>query len=200
MAEAIGPAVLNRSASVRGCGTVLSAAFAREPGLRWICGDATVRRERWFAATLAAHDTLPGARRLTLDRGGVPIAAIVLTPPGGTPPARAKARWVTGTGLGCGPGALVRTLRYAHGAETATPQGAWTLEFLGVVPEHRGLGAARRLLDHVVSELPAPGGIFLTTADPENERLYRRFGFTTRQHLVLGPLTTAAMWRPGATA
>ncbi|MGX2994391.1 GNAT family N-acetyltransferase [Streptomyces sp. JNUCC 64] len=193
------PVALNGSASAHAVRTVLTAAFAHEPATRWICGGSTGVRDRWFAATLAAHDTLPGALRLTLDRGAEPVAAAVLTPPDGSPPGRARAAWAARAALGCGPAALVRTLRYLDAAEAAVPPGAWTLEFLGVVPEQRGRGMARRLLDHVLATLPAPAGVFLTTADPDNRALYRRFGFTTVRRLPVGPLTTTAMWHPGGT-
>ncbi|MGV9314059.1 GNAT family N-acetyltransferase [Streptomyces sp. NPDC003691] len=196
MAEHDTTPVLNDTATEPECRTVLSAAFAREPATRWICGDSQQVRDRWFAATLTAHATLPGARRVTLGHGSETCAAAVLTPPGGVPSAGARAAWLARTALGCGPRALGRTLRYLQAAEKAAPAGAWTLEFVGVLPALQGRGAGRRLLDHVLAGLPAPGGVFLTTADPENEVLYRRFGFTTLRHIPVGPITTAAMWRP----
>ncbi|MGW1278755.1 GNAT family N-acetyltransferase [Streptomyces tsukubensis] len=197
MAEPGGPPVLDDAASVAACRTVLSAAFAAEPATRWICGgSATTVRERWFATTLAAHATLPGGRRLSLAEDGEPVAAAVLTPPGGTPSGPARAAWAVRTALGCGPAALTRTLRYLDAVESAAPADAWTLEFLGVVPARRGRGAGSRLLARALAGLPAPGGVFLTTADPANEPLYRRFGFLTLRSIPVGPLTTTAMWRP----
>ncbi|MFD5555153.1 GNAT family N-acetyltransferase [Streptomyces sp. NPDC127068] len=188
---------LDGSATVGDCVSVLAAAFAREPATHWICGTSTPVRERWFASTLATHATLPGARRLALvDERGRPVAAAVLTAPHTAPSVGARTAWVARTALRCGPAALGRTLKYLQVTEEETPAGAWTLEFIGVVPDHRGRGAARRLLDHVLSTLPAPDGVFLTTADPANESLYHRFGFTTLRHLGVGPLTTVAMWRP----
>ncbi|MER6913518.1 GNAT family N-acetyltransferase [Streptomyces sp. NPDC000594] len=199
MADPDGGPLLDDSASPEVCRAVLAPAFAREPATRWICGDSRAVRERWFAATLATQATLPGGRRTVLGgASGEPVAAAVLTPPHTEPSLRARASWALGTVRHCGPTATARTLRYLRAAEPQAPPGAWTLEFLGVLPEQRGRGSARLLLDHVLDTLPAPGGVFLTTADPANETLYHRFGFLTLRHLTTGPLTIAAMLRPGA--
>ncbi|MFE5912458.1 GNAT family N-acetyltransferase [Streptomyces wedmorensis] len=83
-------------------------------------------------------------------------------------------------------------------AETAAPVGAWTLEFIGVRPDTAGRGAGRYLLDHVLAATPAQAGFFLTTADPANVPLYRRFGFVDLRRTTLGPLDVRAMVKPGA--
>ncbi|MFG2235784.1 GNAT family N-acetyltransferase [Streptomyces sp. NPDC048723] len=179
------------------CAPVLAAAFVREPAMTWIAGGSDRVRQAWFTATLRTHATLPGARRhLLTDRHGRPVAAAVLTPPAGVPSGAARAAWAARTLVGCGPRALVRTLRYLHATEAETPAAAWTLEFIGVEPEEAGRGAGGRLLRHLLAATPAPGGIFLTTADETNVRLYHRFGFTTLRRLTVGPLEVTAMWRP----
>ncbi|MFB7255541.1 GNAT family N-acetyltransferase [Streptomyces nojiriensis] len=94
----------------------------------------------------------------------------------------------------------MRTLRYLHAAEARTPAGAWTLEYIGVEPGAAVRGTGGRLLGHMLATVPAPGGIFLTTADEANVRLYRRFGFTTLRRLAVGPLEVTAMWRPDPRA
>ncbi|WP_329559596.1 GNAT family N-acetyltransferase [Streptomyces uncialis] len=183
------------------CAAVLAAAFATEPVSGWICGDSERARRHWFAATLATHATVPGARRhLLTDGTGQPVAAAVLTPPGAGPGAGAKAAWTVRTLLRCGPGPLIRTLRYLGGTAPAAPDGAWNLEFIGVLPHHTGRGAGRRLLDQLLATAPAPapGGVHLTTADPDNVTIYERLGFTTHARLRIGPITTTAMWRPAA--
>lgn len=181
------------------CAPVLAAAFVREPAMTWIAGGSDRVRQAWFTATLRTHATLPGARRhLLTDRHGRPVAAAVLTPPAAGPSGAARAAWAARTLVGCGPRALVRTLRYLHAAEAGTPAGAWTLEFIGVEPAAAGRGAGGRLLGHLLAATPAPGGIFLTTADEANVRLYHRFGFTTLRRLPVGPLEVTAMWRPAA--
>ncbi|GGZ59634.1 hypothetical protein GCM10010387_61730 [Streptomyces inusitatus] len=181
------------------CARVLTDAFAREPAASWICGESGAVRRHWFAATLRTQAALPGARRYTLAGPGErPLGAAVLTPPASAPSPLAQARWAVGTLAHCGPGACARTLRYLRAAEARTPEGAWTLEFLGVVPAARGLGAGRRLLDRLLADTPAADGVFLSTADPGNVPLYRRFGFTVLRRVPLGPLGVVAMYRPPA--
>ncbi|MFE7132481.1 GNAT family N-acetyltransferase [Streptomyces sp. NPDC057638] len=195
--SAPGPWTVRDTASESDCRTVLTGAFARESAVRWICGDSTAVRDEWFAATLAAHATLPGARRLTLgDERGRPVAAAVLTPPGAEPSAGARAAWASRTLRRCGLGALRRTLRHLRAADAHHPDAAWTLEFIGVVPEWQGRGLGRLLLDHVVASEMGAEGLFLTTADPANEALYRRVGFATERSVEIGPLTVMLMSRP----
>ncbi|MEV7559643.1 GNAT family N-acetyltransferase, partial [Streptomyces sp. NPDC089795] len=107
--------------------------------------------------------------------------------------------WAARALAGCGPRALLRTLRYLHAAEAETRPGAWTLEFIGVEPAAAGRGTGGRLLGHLLATTPAPGGVFLTTADEANVRLYHRFGFTTLRRLPVGPLEVTAMWRPAVS-
>ncbi|MFG2485437.1 GNAT family N-acetyltransferase [Streptomyces virginiae] len=179
------------------CAPVLAAAFVREPAMTWISGGSDRVRRAWFTTTLRTHATLPGARRhLLVDRHGRPVAAAVLTPPAAAPSGAARAAWAARTLAGCGPRTLLRTLRYLHAAEAETPPGAWTLEFIGVEPAAAGRGTGGRLLDRLLAATPAPGGVFLTTADEANVRLYRRFGFTTLRRLTVGSLEVTAMWRP----
>ncbi|MEV4940550.1 GNAT family N-acetyltransferase [Streptomyces zaomyceticus] len=106
--------------------------------------------------------------------------------------------WAARTALRCGPGVLWRTLRYLHDAEAHIAAGAWTLEFIGVRPDSAGHGAGRLLIDHVLATTDAPAGFFLTTADPANVGLYRRFGFTELRRTALATLTVTAMGRPGS--
>ncbi|MGW3323172.1 GNAT family N-acetyltransferase [Streptomyces virginiae] len=179
------------------CAPVLAAAFVREPAMAWISGGSDRVRRAWFTTTLRTHATLPGARRhLLIDRRGRAVAAAVLTPPAAAPSSAARAAWAARTLLGCGPRALLRTLRHLYAAEAETPPGAWTLEFIGVEPAAAGRGVGGRLLDRLLATTPAPGGVFLTTADEANVRLYHRFGFTTLRRLTVGPLEVRAMWRP----
>lgn len=179
------------------CADLLASAFAAEPAVSWICGTSAASRAHWFRATLRTHASLAGARRTALvDADGRPLAAAVLTPPGAVPGAGARARWAARTLLRCGPLALARTLRYLDAAEGRAPEGAWTLEFVGVRPDLTGRGAGRTLLDHVLAAVPAGAGVHLTTADPSNVPLYRRFGFVTQHEIALGPLTVTAMARP----
>lgn len=178
------------------CAALLAAAFAREPAVSWICAGSAPVRVRWFRAALRTHAGLDGARRTALaGADGRLLAAAVLTPPGATPTAGARALWAARTGLRCGPRALVRTLRYLDVTDGGAPPGAWTLEFVGVRPGQAGRGAGRLLLDHVLAATPAPRGLYLTTADPANVPLYRRFGFAALRETPLGPLSVTSMSR-----
>ncbi|MBZ9598663.1 GNAT family N-acetyltransferase [Streptomyces yangpuensis] len=178
------------------CADLLAAAFAREPAVTWICGGSASARTHWFRNTLRTHAGLAGARRTALvDADGRLLAAAVLTPPGATPTAGARALWAARTLLRPGPRALGRTLRYLDTTEGCAPTGAWTLEFIGVSPARTGRGVGRALLDHVLSAVPAGTGTYLTTADPSNVPLYHHFGFTTLHEARLGPLPVTAMTR-----
>ncbi|MFD6228757.1 GNAT family N-acetyltransferase [Streptomyces sp. NPDC060232] len=173
------------------CADLLASAFAREPAVSWICGDSASARTHWFRNTLRTHARLAGARRTALvGPDGRLLAAAVLTPPGATPSAGARALWAARTLRHSGPRALGRTLRYLGATEGGAPPGAWTLEFIGVRPALTGRGAGRALLDHVLATSPAP---YLTTADPSNVPLYHHFGFATLCETRLGPLTITAM-------
>ncbi|MEU6315771.1 GNAT family N-acetyltransferase [Streptomyces sp. NPDC047014] len=181
-----------------GCAELLGAAFAREPGVSWICGASGSRRGRWFREVLRTQATLAGARRTALvDAEGAVLAAAVLTPPGAGPGPAARASWAARTALHCGPPALGRTLRYLTATEGGAPAGAWTLEFLGVHPSLTGRGAGRALLDHALSTEPGRAGVYLTTADPSNVTLYRHFGFSPLGETRVGPLRVTSMTRGG---
>ncbi|MFI1017817.1 GNAT family N-acetyltransferase [Streptomyces sp. NPDC020965] len=194
------PGEIDDSPSPHACARVLTDAFAREPAVSWICGSSATARRHWFTATLDTQTALPAARRYTLaGRGGRPVGAAVLTPPATTPSSIAQARWAARTFTRCGPRALGRTLRYLHTTEAEVPDGAWTLEFIGMAPAAAGRGGGRRLLDRLLADTPATAGVFLTTADPGNVPIYRHFGFDTLRHLTAGPLNITAMHRP-ATA
>ncbi|GGX43329.1 GNAT family N-acetyltransferase [Streptomyces chryseus] len=180
------------------CADLLTAAFAREPAVSWICGGSSPVRAHWFWATLRAHASLDGARRTALVGADARLlAAAVLTPPGATPAAGTRALWAARTGLRCGPRALDRTLRYLDATDGGAPPGAWTLEFVGVRPDRTGRGAGRLLLDHVLATTPTPHGLYLTTTDPANVPLYHHFGFTTLRQTPLGPLSVTSMSRAG---
>ncbi|MGW6918734.1 GNAT family N-acetyltransferase [Kitasatospora sp. NPDC054939] len=211
MAEraATGPGfVLDAAPEVGECARLLAAAFAEEPAVRWICGGAPAVREHWFAATLTAQAGLPGGLRCVARPAGgggaagdgvsAGVGAVVLTPPGAAPGPAAQAAWLARTVRRCGPAPAVRTLRYLHRAEALAPADAWTLEFVGVRPEAKGRGVGRLLLEWALDAVPStPGGVYLTTADPDNVPLYRRFGFELLERLPVGPVEVAAMWRPG---
>jgi GNAT superfamily N-acetyltransferase len=191
------PAELSARPAAAACADVLAAAFAEEPALRWICGPGGPGRHRWFAATARAHAGVPGARRYLLTDGGAAVAAALVTPPAGQPGPLARLAWTVRVAVGCGPATVRRTLALLAATEAAHPAGAWTLDFVGVLPTARGRGAGRALLDRVIADA-AGEPLFLTTADPANVGLYRRFGWRQTGDFRVGPVRGVAMCRPAS--
>lgn len=175
------------------CARLLAAAFADEPGTGWICGRGASARRAWFAATLRTHATLPGGTRYLAQVAGEPAGAAVVTPAGSRPGALAQLTWTARVGLGCGPTAIRRTLRYLDG--TTAPADALTLEFVGVLPAWRGWGVGRALLEPVIADA-AGRSVHLTTADPSNLGLYERFGCRESGRFGVGGLVVVAMRTP----
>jgi GNAT superfamily N-acetyltransferase len=86
--------------------------------------------------------------------------------------------------------ALVRTRRPA--VARATQGMTWYLGLLGTLPEHRGKGLARALLDRQLHRCDQDNAaVWLETTDPINPKIYERFGFQTVAHSY-GP-----SWLPG---
>lgn len=81
-------------------------------------------------------------------------------------------------------------------------QPCFYLQFVGVVPEHRGDGLGSRLLATVLQRCDATGApAYLEATSEDNRRLYQRHGFATVGELTLpdGPALWP-MWREPATA
>lgn len=178
---------------VDACTAVLAAAFAEEPAVVQFCGTDPNRRLAWFDALLQTHATIPG-RRLLLTRDGRAVGVAIATAPGAKPGQGAQAAWTWRTLRGCGPRALIGTLTYLRRTEAWKPVDAWTLEFVGVLPEARGQGFARELFDRAQADHPTSPA-FLTTADPMNVGLYERWGFSTLVRITLAGLTIVGMTR-----
>lgn len=176
------------------CTGVLAAAFAKEPAVLRFCGTDPTRRTAWFEALLQTHATLPG-RRLLVTRDGRAVGVAIATAPGAKPRPRAQAAWTLRTLRACGPRALFGTLVYLRRTEAWKPVDAWTLEFVGVLPEARGQGFARMLYERAHEDHPHARA-FLTTADPENVGLYERWGFRRFVRITLAGLTVVGMTRP----
>ncbi|WP_409344575.1 GNAT family N-acetyltransferase [Paenibacillus sp. MBLB4367] len=73
------------------------------------------------------------------------------------------------------------------------------LVFLGVAPERQGKGLGSMLL-HEIHEMadrdPSSAGIGLDTENPENVRLYERFGYRVVAGKRLGGIMVYGMFRP----
>jgi ribosomal protein S18 acetylase RimI-like enzyme len=84
---------------------------------------------------------------------------------------------------------------YLRRTQAWKPADAWTLEFVGVLPQARGKGLARHLCERAQADHPeAPA--FLTTADPDNVGLYERWGFDAFVRTRLTGITVVGMIRP----
>ncbi|XXF79663.1 GNAT family N-acetyltransferase [Myxococcaceae bacterium GXIMD 01537] len=174
------------------CAAVLASAFAREPGMCWVCGPGVVSKQHWFETTLAMLHTLPGARRYSAVRGEEVLAVAIVSPPQEVPSLSRQLSWLASTGLACGVGCVQRTLRYLRASERLKPAGSWTLEFIGVADSARGQGLSRSLVARIERDLKdAP--LFLTTADPRNVPLYQHLGFSGVGTLTLDALSVTAM-------
>lgn len=179
---------------------VLSRAFYHDPFWRWLAPpDARYRQrlENAFAAQL---------RLLALPRGLVlsapQLAGLALWSPPGT--------WDAGVVMQlrslptllsvCGPARFPSRMRGLRQIQAMHPRAPhWYLQVLGVDPEERGRGWARRLLQPVLERCDREAmPCWLETAAEENLSLYRRFGFEVTDAIQLpaqGP-SLWGMWRP----
>lgn len=163
---------------------VLTDAFAAYPTTAWFFEDGAVPRlealaalVRFFVATrLARGERVLGVRH----DGALAAVALVSDPAGGaSPPAVATARDALWAHLG----ASARARYEAYGAALApllADPGSLHVNLVGVAPSRRGLGLARRLLDHVhvaVAGGTDDRGVTLATEDPANLGLYRHLGY-----------------------
>jgi GNAT superfamily N-acetyltransferase len=89
--------------------------------------------------------------------------------------------------------AMVRLVRWRRRATAHASRGqAWYLALIATLPEHRGKGLARALLERQLrrcDEDLAP--VWLETTDPVNPPIYERFGFRTIAR------TAGPSWLPG---
>lgn len=79
------------------------------------------------------------------------------------------------------------------------PQPHYYLSFIGVDPDGRGQGHARRLLDavHTIAAAhPTSVGVGLHTEHPANVELYAHFGYRVIAQAQLGSVGTWGMFRP----
>ncbi|KAH8155400.1 uncharacterized protein LAJ45_00410 [Morchella importuna] len=66
---------------------------------------------------------------------------------------------------------------------------AWYLVYLGVTPDARGRGYARKLIEFVTRKCDLEGGApcYLESSHINNVPMYQRFGFVKKSQVVLGP-------------
>jgi GNAT superfamily N-acetyltransferase len=188
-------AVVHNDASLAVCVGVLAEAFEQEPTVLRFCGQDKHKRTAWFDALLSTQMTLPG-QRILASRKDRPAGVAVATAPGAQPTRAAQISWSWCTVRNCGPRTFARTVAYIQETERWRPRDAWTLEFVGVLPEARGHRVARQLVDRAQASHPGIGA-FLSTADPRNVALYRKWGFVVSNEAVIAGLRVAGMTRPG---
>jgi GNAT superfamily N-acetyltransferase len=76
----------------------------------------------------------------------------------------------------------------------ATQGMTWRLDLLGTLPEYRGRGLARALLDRQLHRCDQDGAaVWLEATDPVNPKIYERFGFRTVAHID-GPSWLLGYW------
>jgi len=190
---------------------VLARGFAEEPGNRALYPDPSVRRAIW---DLGARQALDETIRLGSVHAAIvdgEVAALALWHPPGVRPSsvidRARhlrqslpeaptiLQGIPGAARTAAPHALpaLRMARARNAAVKRVSRGpTWHLAFLATLPEHRGKGLARRLLNRQLDRcdedrLP----VWLETTDPVNPPIYERFGFKTIVHIA------DAAWLPG---
>lgn len=191
--------------------TVLAQAFIQEPAKLVILPDTKIRRT--FLESIVSvrlYDALrcgwahgaqldgelaavalwypPGVSLLSL--GGAARGALTVFSVLGSL-ARAFPR-MTRTLLSDLPG-FVSMIRERRPAVALATQGlTWRLDLLGTLPEYRGQGLARALLERQLQRCDQDGAaVWLEATDPVNPPFYERFGFETVVHID-GP-----NWLPG---
>ena len=182
---------------------ILGRAFTTDPLFRWMLAgrpDPEPRMTALFGAFVDAAGRTDGAQVLVGSHG---TAAAVWRPP---------SRWRTSTAdvvrsapvllRALGP-RIPRSLRVLHVLERQHPeQPHWYLEAIGVVPEARGHGHGREVLDPVLERCDAAGlPAYLESSNPQNLSFYERSGFRTMPPLDLPrgcPIVTP-MWRDPVT-
>jgi GNAT superfamily N-acetyltransferase len=189
---------------------VLARGFDQEPAKLALLPDGWARRR---VLLLAAHGRLYDAvRRGTAQAAladGELASVAVWVPPGIGQVSLAGGLRAAARGLANLPTlapalvstlrsdarALVRLARGRRRAVAAAARGqAWYLSLLATLPEHRGKGLARALLDRQLrrcDEDQAPA--WLETTDPVNPPIYERFGFRTVAR-VDGPRWLPGLW------
>ena len=169
-------------------GAVLGRAFLEDPVFGWLVqgSDRERRLVRTFTAFAGTASRAPGSRVLVTPER---TAAALWLPPGGwragVPEFLRTAVPLTAA-LRTG---AVRGLRLQAVVERSHLQEPhWYLEALGAVPEARGTGVGRRVVQPVLdvcddARLPA----YLESSNPRNLSFYERLGFVRGEPLPVPP-------------
>jgi GNAT superfamily N-acetyltransferase len=191
----------------------LARGFDQEPAKLALVPDPLTRRA---ALELSARNRLYDAvRRGTAHAALIdeqPVAVAVWIPPGVAQVSLSGALHAAGDAistLGTVRRALphvasllrrdvMRLARLVRGRKRAVARAArgqtWCLALLATLPEHRGKGLARALLERQLRRCDEDGAAaWLETTDPVNLPIYRRFGFREVAHFD-GPDWLPGLW------
>lgn len=159
-------------------GTVLGRAFAEDPVWNWLLRGSDRERRLTRVFSVFARSAARGAGSQVLVTPDASAAAVWLPPDAWRTTWRETARSAPALLDGMRGGAL-RGLRLQAALERHHPrQPHWYLELLGTVPEARGKGTGRQVVEPVLDRcddqrLPA----YLESSNPRNWSFYERLGF-----------------------
>jgi GNAT superfamily N-acetyltransferase len=200
------PVVVEVSAKEKGQAVdVLAAAFHDYPVFRYILGHDNPAYEdklRMLVNFFCEVRLQMGGPPLVLRDGKKPLAAALVDPPV-SGPFTAELREMLDNLIDIvGSQAMSRLEAYEDMCERMQPeQPHYYLGMIGVLPDLRGKGYARMLIEHLhqkVDHDPQAGGICLNTENPNNVPMYRHLGYVVIGEEDLGPLHTWCMYRPSS--
>lgn len=191
--------------AVREVVAVLCAAFVDYPVMRFVLRDAGPDYERRLESLVGYFTDQRFARGypvLGVRSSARLVAAANVNPPGTVPAPPELIERYRRLKTELGEGAIARFDAFAAACapfEPAEPH--YYLGMIGVLPECRGHGHARRLLEalHALSARDESStGVALTTESPDNLPLYERFGYGILGSAKVEELTTWTLFRPDA--
>jgi ribosomal protein S18 acetylase RimI-like enzyme len=183
---------------------VFADAFQDYPVMRFTVGpdgDVAARVRRLVRLFVTRRTARGGPMYGLTGAGGLLTGATLLTLPIEPPPPPIVEEISAGAWRDLGEGAR---LRYDAYAAASAFFGALAphhhLNMIGVRRAYAGTGLGRRLLESVrrlSEEDPRSAGVSLTTENPRNVELYRRFGYEVVGHAPVGPgLETWGLFLP----
>lgn len=180
--------------------TILSAAFADDPGMQVICQHErrgyTERLRHWFLATLRMYRANQQPL-LTVGPEHDLVACAILTAPDANLKPMTLLRWLWETTWQAGLKSVWRTMAHMRHIEPYQPSAPhYCLEFLAVHPAHQGQGYGSLLLEetHRLAEADERTiGVWLETANPDLVPLYERFGYAVENQLRMDSQIDAVM-------
>jgi len=171
---------------------VLAAAFDTYPWTRWVLPEDGYAQRLEEVQRLYLHHAL--AHGIVLVDERLRAAAAFLPPDAPAPAPHVQERIAELHGA--------RLTALADLSLPAPPPGSWTLETVGVHPDHRGVGLGTAVTAYGLAMLDRRRvPVALETSDERNVRLYRRLGFTVTATTTIpdGPVVHS-MHRPASVS